>query len=48
MAVAFVIAALHADQVGKFHRAGISKAETACRVQIGRASVRRILAAKRR
>jgi DNA invertase Pin-like site-specific DNA recombinase len=40
-------AALHADQVRKFHRAGISKAEIARRLQIGRTSVRRILAAKR-
>lgn len=41
-------AALHADQVRKFHRAGISKAEIARRVQIGRTSVRRILASKGR
>jgi putative DNA-invertase from lambdoid prophage Rac len=41
-------AALHADRVWKVHRAGISKAEIARRVQIGRTSVRRILAAKRR
>ena len=41
-------AALHADQVRKLHRAGISKAEIARRVRIGRTSVRRILAAKRR
>jgi len=36
-------AALHAQQVQKFHRAGISKAEIARRLQIGRTSVRRIL-----
>jgi putative DNA-invertase from lambdoid prophage Rac len=41
-------AALRADQVWKLHRAGISKAEIARRVQIGRTSVRRILAANRR
>lgn len=41
-------AAIHADQVWKLHRAGISKAEIARRVQIGRTSVRRILAANRR
>jgi DNA invertase Pin-like site-specific DNA recombinase len=40
-------AALHADQVRKLLRAGVSKAEIARRVQIGRTSVRRILAAKR-
>lgn len=43
-----VTAALHADQVRKLHRAGISKAEIARRLQIGRTSVRRILAANRR
>ena len=43
-----ITAAVHADQVWKLHRAGISKAEIARRVQIGRTSVRRILAAKRR
>jgi putative DNA-invertase from lambdoid prophage Rac len=36
-------AALHADQVLKLHRAGISKAEIARRLRIGRTSVRRIL-----
>jgi DNA invertase Pin-like site-specific DNA recombinase len=36
-------AALHADQVRKLHRAGISKAEIARRLEIGRTSVRRIL-----
>lgn len=39
-------AALHATEVRKLHRAGVSKAEIARRVQIGRTSVRRILAAK--
>ena len=34
---------IHADQVRKLHRAGISKAEIARRLQIGRTSVRRIL-----
>ena len=37
-------AALHADEVRKLHRAGVSKAEIARRLQIGRTSVRRILA----
>lgn len=37
-------AALHADLVRKLHRAGVSKAEIARRLQIGRTSVRRILA----
>jgi DNA invertase Pin-like site-specific DNA recombinase len=41
-------AALQADQVQKFHRAGISKSEIARRLNIGRTSVRRILAAKQR
>jgi DNA invertase Pin-like site-specific DNA recombinase len=41
-------AVLHANQVWKLHRAGISKAEIARRLQIGRTSVRRILAANRR
>ncbi len=36
-------AALHADQVQQLHRAGISKAEIARRLRIGRTSVRRIL-----
>jgi DNA invertase Pin-like site-specific DNA recombinase len=36
-------AALHADQIGKLHRIGISKSEIARRLQIGRTSVRRIL-----
>src|SRR5471030_118114 len=37
-------AALQADRVRKLHRDGISKAEIARRLQIGRTSVRRILA----
>ena len=36
-------AALHADQVRKLYRAGISKSEIARRLNIGRTSVRRIL-----
>jgi putative DNA-invertase from lambdoid prophage Rac len=39
-------AAQHADEVWKLHRAGVSKAEIARRLQIGRTSVRRILATK--
>src|SRR5437870_466429 len=38
-----VTAALHADQVQKLYRAGVSKAEIARRLKIGRTSVRRIL-----
>lgn len=38
-----ITAGLYADQVRKLHRAGISKAEIARRLQIGRTSVRRIL-----
>jgi len=41
-------AALHADQVRMLYHAGISKSAIARRLQIGRTSVRRILAAKRR
>jgi putative DNA-invertase from lambdoid prophage Rac len=41
-----VTAALHADQVRKLRRAGLSKAAIARRLCIGRTSVRRILAAK--
>jgi putative DNA-invertase from lambdoid prophage Rac len=40
-----ITAGLHADQARKLHRAGVSKAEIARRLQIGRTSVRRILAA---
>ena len=36
-------AAIHAVQIRKLHRAGISKSEIARRLQIGRTSVRRIL-----
>src|ERR1019366_1961660 len=39
-------AALHAAQVRRLYRAGVSKSEIARRLQIGRTSVRRILAAK--
>ena len=39
-------AALHADEVQKLHRNGVSKAGIARRLQIGRTSVRRILTAK--
>jgi putative DNA-invertase from lambdoid prophage Rac len=38
-----ITARIHADQVRKLHRAGVSKAEIARRLQIGRTSVRRIL-----
>jgi DNA invertase Pin-like site-specific DNA recombinase len=41
-----VTAGRHADQVRKLHRAGVSKAEIARRLAIGRTSVRRILAVK--
>jgi len=40
-------AALHAGQVRKLYRAGTSKSEIARQLQIGRTSVRRILAATR-
>jgi len=39
-------AAVHAAEIRKLHRAGISKSEIARRVQVGRTSFRRILAAK--
>ena len=39
-------AAVHAAEIRKLHRAGVSKSEIARRVQIGRTSVRRILVAK--
>jgi len=39
-------AALHAAEIGKLHRAGVSKSEIARRLQIGRTSVRRILEAR--
>lgn len=38
-----ITAALHADQVRKLYRTGVTKAEIARRLQIGRTSVRRIL-----
>ena len=38
-------AAVHAAEIRKLHRAGISKSEIARRVQVGRTSVRRILTA---
>jgi DNA invertase Pin-like site-specific DNA recombinase len=38
-----ITAAVHTEQVRKLYRAGISKAEIARRLQIGRTSVRRIL-----
>ena len=41
-----VTAGLQADKARKLHRAGVSKAEIARRLQIGRTSVRRILEAK--
>lgn len=40
-------AGLQADQVRKLHRAGLSKAAIARRVQIGRTSVRRILTSRK-
>ena len=39
-----ITAELHTDQVRRLYRAGISKAEIARRLEIGRTSVRRILA----
>jgi putative DNA-invertase from lambdoid prophage Rac len=39
-------AAVHAAEIRKLHRIGISKSEIARRVQVGRTSVRRILGAK--
>lgn len=39
-------AGLHAAEIRKLHRAGISKSEIARRLQIGRTSVRRILGAR--
>jgi putative DNA-invertase from lambdoid prophage Rac len=40
-------AAMHADQVRKLRRTGISKSEIARRLNIGRTSVRRILSSKK-
>jgi DNA invertase Pin-like site-specific DNA recombinase len=42
-----ITAGIHADEVRKLHRTGLSKSEIARRVQIGRTSVRRILTSKR-
>jgi putative DNA-invertase from lambdoid prophage Rac len=39
-----ITAGIHASQVRQLHRAGVSKAEIARRLKIGRTSVRRILA----
>jgi putative DNA-invertase from lambdoid prophage Rac len=39
-----ITAGIHAAEVRKLHRAGISKSEIARRLRIGRTSVRRILA----
>jgi len=39
-------AAVHAAEIRELHRAGVSKSEIARRLQIGRTSVRRILAAR--
>ena len=39
-------AAVHAAEIRKLHRAGVSKSEIARRVRIGRTSVRRILGAR--
>ena len=41
-----LIAALHADQVRKLRRSGISKSQIARQLNIGRTSVRRILSSK--
>jgi putative DNA-invertase from lambdoid prophage Rac len=40
-------AGLQASEIRKLHRAGVAKAEIARRLQVGRTSVRRILASKR-
>jgi DNA invertase Pin-like site-specific DNA recombinase len=42
-----VTAALHADQVRRLFRGGISKSEIARRLNIGRTSVRRVLSSKK-
>lgn len=42
-----VTVAVHAAEIGKLHRAGVSKSEIARRLDIGRTSVRRILTSKR-
>jgi putative DNA-invertase from lambdoid prophage Rac len=40
-------ASLHADQVRKLRRSGLSKSQIACQLHIGRTSVRRILSSKK-
>ena len=40
-------AAIHAAEIRKLYRAGVSKSEIARRLQVGRTSVRRILTSKR-
>jgi putative DNA-invertase from lambdoid prophage Rac len=42
-----VTAGLHAAEIRKLHRAGVSKSEIARRLEIGRTSVHRILTSKR-
>jgi putative DNA-invertase from lambdoid prophage Rac len=39
--------AVHAAEIRKLHRAGVSKSAIACRLQVGRTSVRRILTSNR-
>ena len=41
-----VTATIHAAEIRKLHRAGVSKSEIARRLQVGRTSVRRLLAVK--
>jgi putative DNA-invertase from lambdoid prophage Rac len=43
-----ITAGLHSAEIRKLHRAGVAKAEIARRLQVGRTSVRRILAKKTR
>ena len=43
-----VTAALHASEVRKLHRSGVSKSEIARRLQIGRTSVRRMIGESKR
>src|SRR5438132_1677494 len=40
-------AAAHTAEIRKLHRAGVSKSEIACRLQIGRTSVRRMLTSRK-
>ena len=42
-----LLPALHADQVRKLFRGGISKSEIARRLNIGRTSVRRVLSSEK-